>query len=306
MAQNLAARGFDVTVCVATRTGMQYLEGIPDLRVLAGRMDEGGIISLIGEGFTCCIDATHPYAVEASAAIRGACRKTRLPLFRLLRKTFTEEELKERVSQLAGEFLLAEMFPASSGISQQVYLSGACQSSTKSSQLKHAISLRLVNSPSEICVRESCLPQMIPCNSAGEACAMLLEKDTGEEAYLLTTGAKEAACFAPLARRCPERVFLRVLPGEESIRKCAEAGFLTENILTGRGPYTVEENVQVMKVHRIRFLVTKDGGAEGGYPEKLAAAWLLGAKVILIRRPEEKGMDAGDILRRLCSAHSEA
>ena len=40
---------------------------------------------------------------------------------------------------------------------------------------------------------------------------------------------------------------------------------------------------------RARFLVTKDGGAAGGFTEKLEAASSYGAAVLMIRRPDESG-----------------
>ena len=39
----------------------------------------------------------------------------------------------------------------------------------------------------------------------------------------------------------------------------------------------------------IHWLVTKDGGAAGGFPEKIGAAQDLQVPVLVIRRPEEVG-----------------
>ena len=138
------------------------------------------------------------------------------------------------------------------------------------------------------------------CDSADQACGILLRAAdlTGtRDGILLTTGAKEASCFAPLVREKRDRVFIRVLPSEESISRCLKAGFAEDHILTGRGPFCVEENVRIFRTYGIRTLVTKDGGPEGGFPEKLAAAALCRGCVIVIRRPKEEGMSSEEILR---------
>ena len=48
----------------------------------------------------------------------------------------------------------------------------------------------------------------------------------------------------------------------------------------------------------IRFLVTKDGGAAGGFAEKAQAAADTGVQLIVIRRPAETGETADQILTR--------
>lgn len=240
MAQTLSDHGAQVTVCVATKTGAEYLKEIPGLRILIGRKDTGQMTALMKEGFQCCIDATHPYAVEATRSIRAACSQADTPCYRLLRRKMPEDEIKQ------------------------------------------------MN------------PGVRFCGSAKEACRMLLEggEDPGK-CILLTTGAKEAASFTPLLKEAKNRIFVRVLPSEESIRLCLEAGFSRERILTGSGPYSLQENVKTFRTYGIGTLVTKDGGIEGGFPEKLAAASACGVRVIVIRRPEEDGYSEAEILSAL-------
>jgi precorrin-2 dehydrogenase/sirohydrochlorin ferrochelatase/precorrin-6A/cobalt-precorrin-6A reductase len=55
-----------------------------------------------------------------------------------------------------------------------------------------------------------------------------------------------------------------------------------------QGPFSHEMNVATIKTRNISALVTKESGAAGGFPEKLSAAKACGAKLIVIRRPEEK------------------
>ena len=63
-----------------------------------------------------------------------------------------------------------------------------------------------------------------------ESCVQALTDTSGN--ILLTTGSKELAVFAPLK----ERLFVRVLPGLESIGLCEKAGIRGKQILAMQGP----------------------------------------------------------------------
>ena len=54
----------------------------------------------------------------------------------------------------------------------------------------------------------------------------------------------------------------------------------------------------LLEQFHIRFLVTKDGGAAGGFAEKAQAAQDTGAQLIVLRRPAEQGETAEQILTR--------
>lgn len=84
LAQRLAEAGAQVTVSVATPMGAEELAGIPRLTVLTGRRDAGAMQTLL-QGYDLCIDATHPYAAQASANIRTACTAAGIPLRRAAR-----------------------------------------------------------------------------------------------------------------------------------------------------------------------------------------------------------------------------
>ena len=75
--------GIPAAVSVATAYGAALL---PDgVEVLCGRLDAAQIGALLNErGFRLVIDATHPYAREASANIRIACEPDHIPDWRLL------------------------------------------------------------------------------------------------------------------------------------------------------------------------------------------------------------------------------
>lgn len=84
LAERSSALGAEVTVSVATQVGAEELAGMDGIRVLIGRLDRSGMEALL-PGFDLCVDATHPYAVQATATIRAACENTGMPRLRLLR-----------------------------------------------------------------------------------------------------------------------------------------------------------------------------------------------------------------------------
>ena len=85
----------------------------------------------------------------------------------------------------------------------------------------------------------------------------------------MATGAKELAQFAAIP---PERLYPRVLPTLESIAACEAANIPHRNIIAMQGPFSFALNQAMMEQFHIRWLVTKDGGAAGGFAEKVQAA----------------------------------
>ena len=80
----LAQMGAEVVVCVATGYGKEEQGESPGIEVLCGRLDAEGMGQAIS-GAALCIDATHPYAVQASENIRKACVREQIRYIRLLR-----------------------------------------------------------------------------------------------------------------------------------------------------------------------------------------------------------------------------
>jgi len=85
LSHELSRLGAAVTVCVATEYGREEQGEEPDIEVCAGRMDVEAMCRTAA-GAAVCIDATHPYAVQASQNIREACQRTGVRLLRLLRR----------------------------------------------------------------------------------------------------------------------------------------------------------------------------------------------------------------------------
>ncbi len=129
---------------------------------------------------------------------------------------------------------------------------------------------------------------MVSC--AAEAAAYLADT---EGKILLAIGSKELAAFSSLP---PERLCPRVLPSHEALSACEALGVPHRNIIAMQGPFTRELNAAMLRQTGARFLVSKDGGAAGGFPEKAEAAREAGAALILIRRPEENGESYEEIL----------
>lgn len=225
LAGRLRQLGHIVSVSVATDLGAEALDAVSGIEILVGRKSPEEMASLL-EDFDLCIDATHPYAVEATANIRRACELSHRELFRLLRE-------------------------------------------------------------------ESRVQGAVTVDSAEMAAAYLVRQEGN---VLLTTGAKELSAFRGLNKK---RLYARVLPTHQGIGACEDAGIGHSNIIAMQGPFSRALNEAILKQYDIRWLVTKDGGAPGGFQEKLLAAEHTGARVILIRRPEETGLTMEEILGRL-------
>lgn len=69
--KQLGALGADVLVSVATDLGAEEQGSAPGVTVRAGRLEPEEMTALL-QGADLCIDATHPYAVEATKNIRAA------------------------------------------------------------------------------------------------------------------------------------------------------------------------------------------------------------------------------------------
>ena len=89
-----------------------------------------------------------------------------------------------------------------------------------------------------------------------------------------------------------------MLPTLAGITACEAAGIPHRNIIAMQGPFTLELNVALLRQFAIAAMVTKDGGAAGGFAEKTEAAARCGVQLIVLRRPEEQGENAETILQR--------
>lgn len=130
-----------------------------------------------------------------------------------------------------------------------------------------------------------------------EDCAKALERTKGN--ILLTTGCKElpAYCSNEEVRR---RLYVRTLPGMESLALCNAQGICGKQVIAMQGPFTVEMNEATIRQYQISCLVTKESGSSGGYQEKLQAAARTNTQVFVIGKPkEEEGYSLLEICREL-------
>lgn len=94
-----------------------------------------------------------------------------------------------------------------------------------------------------------------------QECVELLSKLPGN--ILLTTGSKELHAYAA-REEIRERLFVRVLPGVESIEICHREQIPGKQIIAMQGPFGTELNEALIRQYDIGVLVTKESGQAGG------------------------------------------
>lgn len=132
---------------------------------------------------------------------------------------------------------------------------------------------------------------------SNEECVDALEKTEGN--ILLTTGSKELAtyCSRPLVK---DRLYVRILPGMESISICTELGIKGKQMIAMQGPFSTEMNEAILHQYEIACMVTKKSGRQGGYPEKLEAARRAGIPVYVIEPADtERGYSMEEVCEKL-------
>lgn len=251
-----AAHRIESVFCVATDYGRELLrETGASAEILAGRMDAEEMLSFFRkENPSLIIDATHPYAVEVTANIRKAaeryCREEGIAdrvYYRVLR------ELTEAAERRTGE-------AADSDSEQRT--GEAADSNSEQREARAAVSYH---------------------RNIGQAVSYL---QTTEGNILATTGSKQAGELCKLDG-FRKRVYLRILPSGEMREKCLALGFLPEHIICEQGPFSIERNEEILRAYDIRYLLTKQSGKRGGYPEKEEAARNCGTELVVLVPPQE-------------------
>lgn len=115
-----------------------------------------------------------------------------------------------------------------------------------------------------------------------------------------TTGSKEleALCQIPDYQK---RVYARVLPTSNVLKKCEKLGITGSHLIAMQGPFSTEMNTLFLRQTKAEWLLTKDSGRAGGFQEKVEAARENGTRVVVIRRPEENGIsleEAMEVLKK--------
>lgn len=135
------------------------------------------------------------------------------------------------------------------------------------------------------------------CFSSVEECAKALENTNGN--IMLTTGSKELGIFVDSGISA-DRLYVRVLPGMESLKICNDLGIEGRHVIAMQGPFSEELNIAIMQQYDIKHLVTKESGVNGGFPEKLSAADKLGVNSYVITNPEMPEYNTGYATEKNC------
>lgn len=221
----LAERGYDCTVSVATEYGCEVMGMQDNVSVRTGRLNrEQMCMNFRQKSYLCVIDATHPFAGVVSDEIKRACEQEGLPYLRFCRPT-EWESIEKTQGGLSLSF-----------------------------------------------------------DTAWEAASWLKER---EGKILLTTGSKDLSLIAGVIAD-PSRLYVRVLPGVESLQACEKAGIPKPQIIACQGPFSVEMNTALLHFSGARFLLTKETGRAGGFPEKMEAAYACQVQPVVIRNPENR------------------
>ena len=114
-----------------------------------------------------------------------------------------------------------------------------------------------------------------------------LNKNNGN--VLITTGSKEIASYTKV-NDFKKRCAVRILPIENAVENCITIGFDKNKIIAEKGPFTVEQNINHIKLFNAKYFVTKDSGERGGFGEKLTAVKECKITLLIIKRPKEDGI----------------
>ena len=116
---------------------------------------------------------------------------------------------------------------------------------------------------------------------------------------LNTTGSNNALKIENLKGE-NNRMIHRILPSPKVISKLLDNGISMDNIIAIKGPFGFEINNGIIKEYKIKALITKDSGEEGGMKEKIDSALLNDVKIIVIKRPNMSyGIEFNDIKEML-------
>ena len=119
---------------------------------------------------------------------------------------------------------------------------------------------------------------------------------------LAATGSRELHLYTQIPD-FRNRVFARILSTAESMDIASRLGFQGRNLICMQGPFSEELNVAMLRAVKAAYLVTKESGRTGGFPEKIAAAVKAGARLIVVGRPpQETGYSFEEVIALLDDA----
>jgi len=290
LAEGLARAGYEILVSTATEAPLAIGDH-PRISRRSGRLDEEGLVALGKEKrIRAIVDAAHPYAVAAHAAVQEAAARLGIPCLAFRRA----ETLSLRGGDPAA-VLSTAVAPFLNEASKETCpgKGPAVQEGPEAERIGTEERGGYGNPADGDAEHRN--------GDAGEDRAkdpgdkIRLAADHAEAArmafadgrpVLLTTGSRNLAPYAQAARRTGIPLAVRILDAPESLAACRAAGIPEERIITGRGPFSINENLTAIGRFSVGVIVTKESGRAGGIEEKLAAAEEARCRVIVVRRPE--------------------
>lgn len=235
------------------------------------------ILADAGIAHTVCVATEYGEIVMREQTDAETARTKEQPFVSLHRGRMDREQMEEFLRNEGYEIVVDATHPYARVVTENI------QSAVKT---QSPIYLRLEREIAETPEAEDPVVSIRYFESNAD-CAKALENTEGN--ILLTTGSKELATYCA-SGRLHDRLYVRILPGRESLELCMEQGIKGRQILALQGPFSTEMNAAILKQYDIRHMVTKNSGRTGGYQEKLEAAKMLGIPVYVIQ-PARKAWD---------------
>ena len=243
------------------------------------------ILADAGIAHTVCVATEYGEIVMRDQTDAEAARAKEQSLVSLHRGRMDRKQIEEFLRNEGYEIVVDATHPYARVVTENLRGAvAALQTSEKKAQ--SPIYLRLEREISETPEAEDPAVSIRYFESNAD-CAKALENTEGN--ILLTTGSKELATYC-VSGRLHDRLYVRILPGRESLELCMEQGIKGRQILALQGPFSTEMNAAILKQYDIRHMVTKNSGRTGGYQEKLEAAKMLEIPVYVIL-PARKAVD---------------
>ena len=242
------------------------------------------ILADAGIAHTVCVATEYGEIVMRDQTDAEAARAKEQSLVSLHRGRMDRKQIEEFLRNEGYEIVVDATHPYARVVTENLRGAvAALQTSEKKAQ--SPIYLRLEREISETPEAEDPAVSIRYFESNAD-CAKALENTEGN--ILLTTGSKELATYCA-SGRLHDRLYVRILPGRESLELCMEQGIKGRQILALQGPFSTEMNAAILKQYDIRHMVTKNSGRTGGYQEKLEAAKMLGIPVYVIQPARKAG-----------------
>ena len=149
------------------------------------------------------------------------------------------EEMQKFITQSEVAAVVDATHPFATAVSENI------RESLKNTEIPY---IRLQRETSDIALNKDTIQEnrsdVILCSDATE-CADFLSSTDGN--ILLTTGSKDLATYSR-KETLKDRLFVRVLPGLESLSLCEKNGICGKQIIAMQGPFSLEMNLSLIHI----------------------------------------------------------